>query len=123
VLVAATASGCCAAYRLPDTRSSVLVLTGGHLRPLRWAAGGRVTVLFDQGRGDQHAGIRCGPDGLHLRVALDEGGTARLTDTPVVIAGGVARRGPPTSSTVRGDRARAETRSRCPGLDAQGWAA
>ncbi len=123
VLVASTASGCCQAYRLPDTRSTVLVLSHGHLRPLHWAAGGLAIVLFDRGRGDRYAGVRCDGGGLHLLEALDGGAATLLTDTTVSLTGDLARRGPPTQRTIPSGTARAQTRSRCPGLDAQGWAA
>lgn len=123
VLVASTAAGCCDAYRLPDTRSAVLAVVHGRLRPLRWADDGQVRLRFDQGRGDLYAGIRCGPDGLHLLEALDDGSAATLTDAVVSILAGVARHGPVTRRTVAAGRVRSETSTRCPGLDAQGWAA
>lgn len=122
VLVASTAGGCCGGYRLRDTRSAVLVLDHGRLRPLRWATGRPARILFDQGRGDVYAGVRCGGDLLHLLVALDQGAMSRLTDTVVSITGHVARRGPTVRSTIPTATVRAETRSRCPGLDGQGWA-
>lgn len=122
VLLATTASGCCNGYRLTQTRSLVLVLDHGRLRRLRWASGGPATIRFDEGRGDVWGGIRCEGTTLHLLGATGDGERAQLSDTPVTIAGGLASRGTTVQRTVPPATVRAETRTRCPGLDAQGWA-
>jgi len=98
------------------------VLDHGRLQPLRWATGRPATIWFDQGRGDVHAGLRCEDGALHLLSALDEGAAARLTDTIVTITGHVASRGPSVQRAIPTGTVLAETRTRCPGLDAQGWA-
>ena len=122
VLVASTAAGCCDAHRPSETRSAVLVVDHGRLLPLRWATGRPTTIRFDQGRGDAYAGVSCAGRTLHLLAALAQGPTAHLTDTPVAVSGAVAQRGPAASRTIASGTVRAETRTRCPGLDAQGWA-
>lgn len=122
ILLATSAGGCCA-FAPTHTTTTVVRLVAGRLVALR----GR--LAFNRGSGEVFAGVRCGSGGF-TQLVVGRAGQAptaaasetayRLSDDRLRVVMRTRHEGPAVSSWA--DAAIAATATRCPGLNAAGWA-
>jgi hypothetical protein len=124
ILVSQSTAGCCD-YRSVDSRSLVLRYQGEGLHLLHLQSGRVFVLAFSSGRGDVFYGVECLASRLrHVTVWM--AGAHRLKVTSALYRlgdGTVIRVGRAIHRQAGGWlRARALTRSSCPGLRYDGWA-
>ncbi len=67
-MAASSTAGCCRSYQLLGASSVVVIYQHGRLWLLHYPSGRLFVLLFNTGRGDAYAGIRCLPRHEPLRL-------------------------------------------------------
>ncbi|MFN8190514.1 MAG: VCBS repeat-containing protein [Nocardioidaceae bacterium] len=118
VLVSTTAAGCCG-YRAVRSEAEVLTWRSGQLVRMG-------ELLFSSGAGGWAAGIRCTPAGFIEQLVatqVEQGETPyRLRRSTWALADGRLSRLHTRTQVRPGPWSPSATETRCPGLDAAGWA-
>jgi hypothetical protein len=125
IVAASSTAGCCRSYQLLGASSVVVIYQHGRLWLLHYPSGRLFVLLFNTGRGDAYAGIRCSGHQLIQSTVL-LAGSGRLsvtTSTYQLTRTTITRRGR-TTRTLHGSepRALALTTTNCPGMNRYGWA-
>ncbi len=125
IMVASSAAGCCRSYQLLDASSVVLIYRHQRLKLLHYPSGRLFVLLFNTGRGDAFAGIRCSGHQLtQTTVFLAASKRLSVTASTYRLTRNTVTRRELSTRTVSGSerQALALTTTKCPGMNRYGWA-
>jgi len=125
IVAASSTAGCCRSYQLLGASSVVVIYQHGRLWLLHYPSGRLFVLLFNTGRGDAYAGIRCsGHQLIQSTVLLAGSGRLSVTTSIYQLTRTTITRRGRTTRTLHGSepRALALTTTNCPGMNRYGWA-